>query len=116
MLTESEWEEIKKELLLIYETKNCIPQNEIEKKLSDLLVEKKGELQIIKLKKIGEKYVLSRREVEVLAEILDGRTNSEISEHLSISISTVKKHVYNIFNKICVNSRSQLLNLVFTME
>ena len=116
MLSESEWEEIKKELLLIYETKNCIPQNEIEKKLSDLLVEKKGELQIIKLKKIGEKYVLSRREVEVLAEILDGRTNSEISEHLSISISTVKKHVYNIFNKICVNSRSQLLNLVFTME
>ena len=117
MLSESEWEEIKNELLLIYENRNTASNNDIEKMLSDLLVIKSNnEAQINRLKNISEKYLLSRREVEVLAEILDGRTNSEISENLSVSLSTVKKHVYNIFNKIGVNSRAQLLNLVFTTE
>ena len=117
MLSESEWEEIKNELLLIYENRNTASHNDIEKMLSDLLVIKSNnEAQINRLKNISEKYLLSRREVEVLAEILDGRTNSEISENLSVSLSTVKKHVYNIFNKIGVNSRAQLLNLVFTTE
>ena len=116
MLSESEWVEIKKELLLIYENKNIKSQNEIEKKLSDILVEKKEELQMNKLKKLTEKYFISKREVEVMAELIDGRTNSEISEILSVSLSTVKKHVYNIFNKMGVNSRFQLLNLVYTME
>lgn len=116
MLSESEWDEIKKELLLIYANRNTVSQSEIEKKLSNLLVEKNEEFQINKLKKFSEKYFLSRREIEVLAEILEGRTNSDISETLTVSLSTVKKHVYNIFNKIGVNSRSQLLNLVYTTE
>lgn len=116
MLSESEWEEIKNELLLIYENRSSISQSEIEKKLSNILIERKEELQLNKLKKLSEKHFLSRREVEVMAEMLDGRTNSEISDILSVSVSTVKKHVYNIFNKVGVNSRAQLLNLVYTME
>ena len=64
----------------------------------------------------SEKNNLSRREAEVLAEVIDGRTNAEISDKLSISVSTVKKHVYNIFNKTGVSSRSQLLNFIFTSQ
>lgn len=64
----------------------------------------------------SEKNNLSRREAEVLAEVIDGRTNAEISDMLSISVSTVKKHVYNIFNKTGVSSRSQLLNFIFTSQ
>lgn len=63
-----------------------------------------------------KKNKLSRREAEVLAEVIDGRTNAEISDKLSISVSTVKKHVYNIFNKTGVSSRSQLLNFIFTSQ
>ena len=48
--------------------------------------------------------------------LIDGRTNAEISDKLSISVSTVKKHVYNIFNKTGVSSRSQLLNFIFTSQ
>lgn len=49
------------------------------------------------------------------ARIADGRSNNDISEQIHVSLSTVKKHVYNIFNKVGVNSRTQLLNLVFEM-
>ena len=60
-------------------------------------------------------FSLSEREGAVLRLIADGRSNNDISEQIHVSLSTVKKHVYNIFNKAGVNSRTQLLNLVFEM-
>ena len=54
-------------------------------------------------------YDLSEREVEVIKLINEGKSNAEISEILLISISTVKKHVYNIYSKIGVKSRMQLV-------
>ena len=82
----------------------------------DLLVKKDAMEDVNRnLQLAGTKFSLSTRESEVLKELLDGRTNSEISESLSVSLSTVKKHVYSIFNKIGVNSRAQLLTFVYTM-
>lgn len=60
-------------------------------------------------------FSLSEREADVLRLIADGRSNSEISEQIQVSVSTVKKHVYNIFNKAGVNSRTQLLNMVYSL-
>jgi len=57
--------------------------------------------------------LLSKREVEVLEQIMDGKSNADISELLDVSLSTVKKHIYNIFNKVGVNSRTQLLTMVY---
>ncbi|MBQ0051815.1 MAG: helix-turn-helix transcriptional regulator [Treponema sp.] len=62
-----------------------------------------------------ERFDFSDRESEILKLISDGCSNSEISDRLHVSISTVKKHVYNIFNKGGVNSRTQLLNLVYSL-
>lgn len=59
------------------------------------------------------KFALSEREADVLRLIADGRSNNEISEQIHVSVSTVKKHIYNIFNKAGVNSRMQLLNLMY---
>ncbi|MGN0485082.1 MAG: LuxR C-terminal-related transcriptional regulator [Lachnospiraceae bacterium] len=59
-----------------------------------------------------EKYNLSNREKEIMDLMLQGDTNEEISEKLFIAISTVKKHVYNIFTKMGINSRIQLMKLV----
>lgn len=53
-------------------------------------------------------YSLSEREKEVLAYILDGKSNAEIGVLMSISLSTVKKHVYHIFSKVNVSTRTQL--------
>lgn len=61
-------------------------------------------------------FALSHREAEILRLIADGKSNAEICDGLCVSISTVKKHVYNIFNKAGVNSRTQLLNQIYRMR
>lgn len=68
------------------------------------------------LEKAALTFALSKREFDVLKLIADGRSNNEISEKIEVSISTVKKHIYNIFNKAGVNSRTQLLNLIYERE
>ena len=53
-------------------------------------------------------YPLSNRELDVLALIVDGCSNAEIAEQLYITIGTVKTHVRNILNKLCVSDRTQI--------
>jgi LuxR family maltose regulon positive regulatory protein len=50
---------------------------------------------------------LSGRELEVLELIARGFTNHEVAGNLSISLSTVKGHLTNIFNKLNVHNRTQ---------
>jgi LuxR family maltose regulon positive regulatory protein len=50
---------------------------------------------------------LSLREVEVLRLIAGGASNGDIAQALTISLSTVKRHTGNIYNKLGVNSRTQ---------
>ncbi len=117
MLNEAEWGQIKNQLFDLYEKKNIFSNQEVEKRLQTLLVKNSSSSDLTeKLKVTSTKFHLSSRENDVLHELIDGRTNSEISENLSVALSTVKKHVYNIFNKIGVNSRAQLLNFIYTME
>jgi len=49
---------------------------------------------------------LSRREVEVLRLVADGRTASEIATQLFISPRTAEHHIQNIYTKIGVSSRA----------
>lgn len=65
---------------------------------------------------VKNKYELTKRECEILKLISKGLLNNEIGDTLSISLSTVKKHIYNLFNKMGVNSRTQLVNLVYSYE
>ena len=53
---------------------------------------------------------LTERENEVLALILDGRTNKEIAAAMFIGESTVKFHVSNIFSKYDVGGRAELIS------
>jgi DNA-binding NarL/FixJ family response regulator len=50
---------------------------------------------------------LTRRELDVLTLIVDGQTNSEIAQNLSISENTVKNHVHNLLKKMGVKARNQ---------
>lgn len=52
---------------------------------------------------------LTPRELEVLHLIAIGDSNQTIAGKLVISLSAVKKHTGNIFNKLNVNSRTQAL-------
>jgi len=57
------------------------------------------------LRQRGQKLLLSPREVEVLKLIAEGKSTSEIGESLYISLSTVKREVGTIFDKLGVNDR-----------
>ena len=59
-----------------------------------------------------EHYNLSKRELEIMNLMLEGYTNEEIGKRLFISVSTVKKHVYNVFTKMGINSRIQLMKMI----
>lgn len=50
---------------------------------------------------------LSRRELEVLAQLAAGRSNSEIAEALYVAGGTVKAHLNHIFRKLEAASRLQ---------
>lgn len=52
---------------------------------------------------------LSEREMEVLALLASGRTNSEIAGELHVAVGTIKSHVNNIYRKLRVNKRSEAL-------
>src|SRR5207244_12200057 len=49
---------------------------------------------------------LSRRELEVLRLVADGRTASEIARQLFISSRTAEHHIQHIYTKIDVSSRA----------
>jgi DNA-binding NarL/FixJ family response regulator len=48
---------------------------------------------------------LSKREEEVMGELIKGLSNTEIAETLSISIGTVKNHVHRIVQKLDARDR-----------
>ena len=59
---------------------------------------------------------LSRREREVSVLISRGSTNEEIGENLNISEPTVKTHLRNIYSKIGVHDRAQLVSRILKSE
>ncbi|HNP73703.1 MAG TPA: response regulator transcription factor, partial [Kouleothrix sp.] len=50
---------------------------------------------------------LTKREREVLALLVAGRTNSQIAAQLGISYGTTRLHVSNIFAKLGVENRTE---------
>jgi DNA-binding CsgD family transcriptional regulator/tetratricopeptide (TPR) repeat protein len=61
-------------------------------------------------------FGLSRRELEVLALIAEGRTNREIGERLFISQKTVGVHVGNILGKLGASGRVEAAMVAIRLE
>lgn len=55
-------------------------------------------------------YKLSEREAEVAELVLRGYGNRDIAAALGIAPATAKKHLGSIFNKVGVDTRSQLIS------
>ena len=53
---------------------------------------------------------LTVQERNIFALLQLGKSNKEISDELNISLSTVKSHVNNIFSKMNIKSRKEILN------
>jgi len=56
------------------------------------------------------KYNLSKREKELLTLLSAGYRNKEIADKLCISTHTVRTHIYNIYEKLHVQSRVEAIN------
>jgi len=54
---------------------------------------------------------LSQREKEILQHTINGLDAKRISELLNISVLTVRKHVANIYQRLHVNSKAQVMHL-----
>ncbi len=57
----------------------------------------------------SEAHGLTKREFEILQLLNDGKNNAEICSQLYISDSTLRKHIHNIYQKIGVRNRMQLV-------
>ena len=53
---------------------------------------------------------LSKRELEILSLLSQGHSNQEIATNLFISLSTVKTHIQNLFEKLDVKRRIQAVD------
>jgi two-component system NarL family response regulator len=58
--------------------------------------------------------VLTRREKEILQQVIKGLTNREIAAVLYISENTVKNHLRNIMEKLHMNNRAQVAAYALT--
>lgn len=54
-------------------------------------------------------FGLTRREKEISLLIAKGHSNQEIADELYLSISTVKSHISNIYDKLEVNTRTEAI-------
>ena len=59
------------------------------------------------VKRSGNAYGLTERELDVLELMVEGLTNPEIANKLVITRATAKAHVHSILQKLCVTTRTQ---------
>jgi DNA-binding CsgD family transcriptional regulator len=57
-------------------------------------------------------YGLTAREEEILRLVLEGARNRDIEKKLFISASTVRNHIYNIYQKLGIKSRLELIHRI----
>ena len=64
---------------------------------------------------LAERYGLTDREREVLAPLARGRSASSIATQLSINTETARTHIRHIYQKTCIHSREELMDIVDRM-
>ena len=64
------------------------------------------------LHEVRDRFALTDREFEVLICAMKGKSNSEISRELFISVPTVKKHLTNVYQKMDVEGKHQILGVI----
>lgn len=65
---------------------------------------------------IGEVYGLTAREVEVLCLIAEGRSARFIADDLVISYNTARSHMRNVYEKLGIHAKQEVITLVRSWE
>ena len=61
---------------------------------------------------IADRYLLSRRETEVMFLLAKGHNAAFIQDQLCISKSTAKTHINHIYRKLDIHTQQELLSMV----
>jgi DNA-binding CsgD family transcriptional regulator len=100
------------------------PISEMELDLDDISLESASELSkaekpsnrerpyITACKNVGNLARLSTREQDILELLALGRGSENIAKRLNISLNTVRTHTQNVYTKLDVHSRQELIELV----
>lgn len=88
---------------------NGIPMSPIiARKAMDLMLGNKPKVnEVNSVEQLG----LTNREIEILKELASGATYNAIGEKLFISPLTVRKHVANLYEKLHVSNRMQIVTI-----
>ena len=65
-----------------------------------------------KCEEIADRYLLSRRETEVMFLLAKGHNAAFIQDKLCISKSTAKTHINHIYRKLDIHTQQELLNMM----
>lgn len=79
-------------------------------KVETIIIEKEvfvNEIPFLINHEVINRLKISKRELEVLSLMASGKSNREIATELYVSLSTVKSHVANLFEKLDVKRRTQ---------
>ncbi len=66
---------------------------------------------IITLEELNKKSTaqLTPKEYEIILQVMDGLANKQLAETNFVSLNTIKTHLKNIYDKLGVNSRTQVI-------
>ena len=68
--------------------------------------------EVKELKQFRSKYKITKRQEEIIRMIINGKLNKEIAQSIGVAESTLKGHITNVYNKLGVTNKIELLNLL----
>lgn len=80
---------------------------------SDIARKVLNQLPKIKSESTNDSYHITPREKEILNLLSRGLSYQEVADELYISVKTLKKHTYNIYQKLNAGNRTEALNRFF---
>ncbi len=93
-----------------------IPVDLKVKKVIDSFKDLSGFLMIVsrvkELEQLKTRYRITARELDVIRQLAVGKTTREIAGMLGLAERTIETHVANIYNKLGIGNRIELLNLL----
>ncbi|MBQ6497000.1 MAG: helix-turn-helix transcriptional regulator [Firmicutes bacterium] len=98
-------------VLLLY-TEDFSPLFVAAQNMSDEPARSREEVLEERMDYIAETHSLTKREREVMELAYKGMTNYEMAEELCISKYTIKRHMYNIYEKLGISTRVDLIHMI----
>jgi DNA-binding NarL/FixJ family response regulator len=98
------FEELEQKLLGSLEGNSVLLSPDVARKLI-------GYFHPVQLRELPDQARISERENLVIQLLIDGLSYQEIATKMGITLNGVRQHVYNIYRKLKINKRHQLIQL-----